>query len=117
MLLVKKRRKRRWLYKKASSDSSARDVGINLRNAGNINSTAVDVIAAEEKEKTASPTTAKETVFFCRTSVYLKRHVAAILIQTAFRGCLVISILFTSIALMLLYHLYFCISYTSHVSL
>lgn len=116
LLLVKKRRKRRWLYKKASSDSSAIDFGINLRNVGNINSTAVDVIAAEETEKTASPT-AKETVFFCRTSVYLKRHVAAILIQTAFRGCLVISILFTSIALMLLYHLYFCISYTSHVSL
>lgn len=94
MLLVKKRRKRRWLLKKASSDSSARDVGINLRNAGNINSTAVDVIAAEQTEKTASPTTAKETVFFCRTSVYLKRHVAAILIQTAFRGCLVLPLSF-----------------------
>ncbi|XP_019102295.1 PREDICTED: uncharacterized protein LOC104791165 isoform X2 [Camelina sativa] len=81
------RRKRRWLFKKASSDPSAIDVGTNTRNAGNINLTAVDVIVAEETEKTAS-STAKETVFFCRTSVYLKRHVAAILIQTAFRGCL-----------------------------
>ncbi|XP_010426448.1 PREDICTED: protein IQ-DOMAIN 1-like [Camelina sativa] len=79
-------RRKKWLFKKASSDPSAIDV-TNTRNAGNINSTAVDVIVAEETEKTAS-STAKETVFFCRTSVYLKRHVAAILIQTAFRGCL-----------------------------
>ncbi|KAG7560218.1 IQ motif EF-hand binding site [Arabidopsis thaliana x Arabidopsis arenosa] len=82
-----KRRKRRWLFKKASSDSSAIDVGIHIRNSGNINSTDVDAIAAEETEKTASPA-AKETVFFGRISVYLKRHLAAILIQTAFRGCL-----------------------------
>ncbi|EOA25106.1 hypothetical protein CARUB_v10018413mg [Capsella rubella] len=83
------RRKRRWLFKKATSDPSAIDVGMNIRNAGNINSTAIDVIiaAADETEKTAFPTS-KEAVFFCRKSVYLKRHVAAILIQTAFRGCL-----------------------------
>ncbi|CAH8335525.1 unnamed protein product [Eruca vesicaria subsp. sativa] len=82
-----KRGKRRWLFKKASSDSCARDVGINIKNAGNTSSAAVDAIPAEEKEKTASPA-AKEAVYFCRTSVYLKRHLAAILIQTAFRGCL-----------------------------
>ncbi|KAL9294405.1 putative IQ motif, EF-hand binding protein [Arabidopsis thaliana] len=76
-----KRRKRRWLFKKVSSDPCAINVGINTT------STAINAIAAEETEKTVSPA-AKETVFFCRTSVYLKRHVAAILIQTAFRGCL-----------------------------
>ncbi|CAA7055996.1 unnamed protein product [Microthlaspi erraticum] len=79
-----KRGKRRWLFKKASSDSSATDVGINIKN---INSAAVEVIAAEKPETAAYPA-AKEAVFFSRTSVYLKRHMAAILIQTAFRGCL-----------------------------
>ncbi|ESQ45604.1 hypothetical protein EUTSA_v10010990mg [Eutrema salsugineum] len=82
-----KRGKRRWLFKKASSDTSATDVGINTKNAGNTNSAAVDAAATEETGKAASPA-AKEAVFFCRTSVYLKKHVAAILIQTAFRGCL-----------------------------
>ncbi|KAJ0253741.1 IQ-domain 15 [Hirschfeldia incana] len=83
-----KRGKRRWLFKKASSDYCARDVGINIKNAAaSTNSAAIDAIAADETEKTAYPA-AKEAVFFCRTSVYLKRHLAAILIQTAYRGCL-----------------------------
>ncbi|KAL0652058.1 hypothetical protein Bca4012_094749 [Brassica carinata] len=81
------RGKRRWLFKKASSDSCARDVGINIKNAVNTNSASVDAIAVDETEKKASPA-AKEAVFFCRTSVYLKRHLAAILVQTAYRGCL-----------------------------
>ncbi|XP_018437954.1 protein IQ-DOMAIN 15 isoform X2 [Raphanus sativus] len=81
------RGKRRWLFKKTSSDSCARDVGILIKNAANSNSAAVDAIAADETEKNASPA-ATEAVFFCRTSVYLKRHLAAILIQTAYRGYL-----------------------------
>lgn len=85
---MQKRGKRRWLFKKASSDSCARDVGLNTKNAANTNSAAVDAIAEDETEKNASPA-AKEAVFFCRTSVYLKRHLAAILIQTAYRGYLV----------------------------
>lgn len=85
---MQKRGKRRWLFKKSSSDSSATDVGIIFRNADNINSAAAEVIAAEKPETAAYPA-AKEAVFFGRTSVYLKRHMAAILIQTAFRGCLV----------------------------
>ncbi|CAH2064657.1 unnamed protein product [Thlaspi arvense] len=83
-----KRGKRRWLFKKASSDSCATDVAINIKDASKFNYAAVDAFAAEDTEKTASPA-AREAVFFGRTSVYLKRHLAAILIQTAFRGCLV----------------------------
>lgn len=97
---MQKRGKRRWLFKKASSDSCARDVGINIKNAVNTNSASVDAIAVDETEKKASPA-AKEAVFFCRTSVYLKRHLAAILIQTAYRGCLVNLILTIAASILL----------------
>lgn len=105
---MQKRGKRRWLFKKASSDSCARDVGINIKNAVNTNSASVDAIAVDETEKKASPA-AKEAVFFCRTSVYLKRHLAAILIQTAYRGCLV-NLILTIAASILLYHFQFLVT-------
>ncbi|XP_010525569.1 PREDICTED: protein IQ-DOMAIN 14 isoform X2 [Tarenaya hassleriana] len=82
-----KRGKRRWLFKKPPPSSSSSCPCQDHHSAeaiGNITS------AGTTTEDTAAGkyVPAAEVMFISRPSVYLKRHVAAILIQTAFRGYL-----------------------------
>lgn len=93
---MQKRGKRRWIFKKPSNQETItqhREVRT-ITTTANISEAEErhDIAVAMAEAAVATAKAAVEAVRLSRPSTLLKRHLAAIVIQTAFRGYLVVKL-------------------------